>query len=47
MLKTSPSPRAEEWAIHDYEGFGHNNIAAEDIITIARIAVKIIESRLT
>jgi antirestriction protein len=22
MLKTSPEPIAEEWAIHDYEGFG-------------------------
>jgi antirestriction protein len=23
MLKTSPIPEAEEWAIHDYEGFGN------------------------
>ena len=22
MLKRSPTPGAEEWAIHDYEGFG-------------------------
>jgi antirestriction protein len=27
MLKTSPVARAEEWAIHDYEGFGGVEIA--------------------
>jgi antirestriction protein len=27
MLETSPMPMAEEWAIHDYEGFGGVEIA--------------------
>jgi len=27
MLKASPEPLAEEWAIHDYEGFGGVEIA--------------------
>ena len=43
MLATSPSPQAEEWAIHDYEGFTPHDICeTEDIPTIARIAMEII-----
>ena len=48
MLATSPSPQAEEWAIHDYEGFAPHEIdETDDIATLARIAMKIIEQRLT
>ena len=47
MLATSPSPQAEEWAIHDYEGFTPHDICeTEDIPTIARIAMEIIQHRL-
>jgi antirestriction protein len=39
MLNDSPSPGAEEWAIHDYEGFGllhvHEFEALEDIAKVA------------
>ena len=43
MLATSPSPQAEEWAIHDYEGFTPHDICeTEDIPTITRIAMEII-----
>ena len=27
ILTTSPEPNAEEWAIHDYEGFGDHKLA--------------------
>ena len=48
MLATSPSPQAEEWAIHDYEGFTPHDIEeTEDIPTIARIAMEIIAQRPT
>ena len=48
MLATSPSPQAEEWAIHDYEGFTPHDICeTEDIPTIARIAMEIIQQRPT
>ena len=44
MLAASPSPQAEEWAIHDYEGFAPHKIdETEDITTLARIAMEIIE----
>ena len=47
MLATSPSPQAEEWAIHDYEGFTPHDICeTEDIPTIARIAMEIVQQRL-
>lgn len=39
MLKTSPMPLAEEWAIHDYEGFGSVYLSEhESLETIARLA---------
>ena len=39
MLARSPEPHAEEWAIHDYEGFGPLRLSEyESIDTIARIA---------
>jgi antirestriction protein len=39
MLARSPEPGAEEWAIHDYEGFGPLRLSEyESIDTIARIA---------
>lgn len=37
MLAESPVPRAEEWAIHDYEGFG--GIQIREYESIARVAV--------
>lgn len=39
MLARSPEPGAEEWAIHDYEGFGPLRLSEyESLDTIARIA---------
>ena len=39
MLDKSPIPNAEEWAIHDYEGFGAFNLHEyERLDTIARVA---------
>lgn len=39
MLSTSKIPGAEEWAIHDYEGFGSFRLSEyESIETVARIA---------
>jgi antirestriction protein len=39
MLARSPMPGAEEWAIHDYEGFGPLQLGEyEDLATISRIA---------
>ncbi len=39
MLARSPEPGAEEWAIHDYEGFGPLHLSEyENLDTIARIA---------
>jgi len=38
MLKASPMPDAEEWAIHDYEGFsGYSVSESEDIETVATL----------
>ncbi len=36
VLKTSPEPDAEEWAVHDYEGFGE--IALTEWPDIARVS---------
>ena len=40
MLDNSPEPSAEEWAIHDYEGFGHICIdefaGVEYVVELAR-----------
>ena len=39
MLKQSPIPDAEEWAIHDYQGFKGLRLSEyEDIATVAEIA---------
>jgi antirestriction protein len=39
MLKRSPSPGAEEWAIHDYEGFAPLRLSEfEDIDRVAELA---------
>lgn len=44
MLALSPDPGAEEYAIHDYEGFGPLRISEyESLSTIARIARGIAE----
>ena len=44
MLSKSPIPNAEEWAIHDYEGFGGLRLSEyEDIEKVADIAVLIEE----
>lgn len=39
MLEASPIPNAEEWAIHDYEGFGAFDLHEyEQLETVARVA---------
>ena len=44
MLGQSPIPRAEEWAIHDYEGFcGLRLSEYQDIDTVAEMAALIQE----
>lgn len=44
MLKASPEPRAEEWAIHDYEGFKGVNIAeSASFETVCTLAEFILE----
>jgi len=44
MLARSPEPGAEEWAIHDYEGFGPMHLSEyEGIETIARLGQGIAE----
>ena len=41
MLNTSPEPGAEEWAVHDYEGFGDIDLCEwpdiERVSVIARL----------
>ena len=42
MLKCSPSPIAEEWAIHDYDGFGALRLEEyESLKDVARVATGI------
>ena len=44
MLATSPEPIAEEWAIHDYEGFGPVALSEwESLETVSRLALGIEE----
>lgn len=44
MLAESPEPRAEEWAIHDYEGFGSLRLSEwESVERVAAIAAGIDE----
>jgi antirestriction protein len=39
MLRASPDPGAEEWAIHDYEGFGGLRLSEfEDLETVSKVA---------
>ena len=43
MLVRSPSPGAEEWAIHDYEGFGLLRLDEfESLETVAKVAAGIV-----
>lgn len=42
MLKTSPEPNAEEWAMHDYEGFGEIGFSEwPDFARVSKIAALI------
>ena len=44
MLAASPEPDAEEWAIHDYEGFRGIELSEyEDLETVAKLASLITE----
>lgn len=44
MLKASPEPDAEEWAIHAYEGFGDLRLSeSENFTTISQLAAFIEE----
>lgn len=44
MLKASPEPDAEEWAIHDYEGFGELRLSEwEGIERVSKLAAFIEE----
>lgn len=44
MLATSPTPGAEEWAIHDYEGFGPLRLSEyESVETISTLSLAIAE----
>jgi antirestriction protein len=44
MLDSSPVPFAEEWAIHDYEGFGALRLSEwESFIRVSNTALGIIE----
>jgi antirestriction protein len=44
MLNKSPEPLAEEWAIHDFEGFGEFRLSeSEDIDEVAAMAAQIVE----
>lgn len=44
MLAASPEPIAEEWAIHDYEGFGSLRLSEyADINMVSKIALGIAE----
>jgi antirestriction protein len=44
MLRTSPEPGAEEWAIHDYEGFGPLRLEEyESLETVSAVALGIAE----
>jgi antirestriction protein len=44
MLDASRAPRAEEWAIHDYEGFGELHLGEfEPLEAVSRLAQGIVE----
>lgn len=43
MLKASPSPGAEEWAMHDYEGFGGVHLSERPDIDRISILARLIE----
>jgi len=44
MLETSPKPVAEEWAIHDHEGFGRMHLGEyESLETVSTVALGIVE----
>lgn len=44
MLKKSPIPQAEEWAIHDFDDFGNLNLDEnEDLETVSALAEFIVQ----
>lgn len=44
MLADSPQPGAEEWAIHDYEGFGSLQLGeSESVERVSRLARRIVD----
>ena len=44
MLAASPTPGAEEWAVHDYEGFGMVEIGEyESVERVSQVALGIVE----
>jgi antirestriction protein len=44
MLNRSPIAGAEEWAIHDYEGFGSIRLSEfANLVIVARVAAGIVE----
>ena len=43
MLKASPEPLAEEWAVHDFEGFGSINIGEYPSIERVSALAQLIE----
>ncbi|MEX2170710.1 MAG: antirestriction protein ArdA [Pirellulales bacterium] len=44
ILKQSPEPLAEEWAIHDYEGFGNIRLGEyESLSEVSRLALLVEE----
>jgi antirestriction protein len=44
MLKNAPTPGAEEWAIHDFEGFGPLRLGEyENLETVSRLAAGLAE----
>ncbi len=45
MLKASPIPQAEEWAIHDYEGFGDARIEEYSSFEYVSRLAEFIETR--
>lgn len=45
MLAASPEPGAEEWAIHDYEGFGDYRVSEYESLTLLAIMAQVAEDK--
>lgn len=43
MLKSSPEPMAEEWAIHDYEGYGEIRLSEWESLDRVSVLASLIE----